>query len=386
MDFRISLVLMPRISFLIMLFLIALGFLIFSFSANFKSLTKLNDWQITQNRRFHLTLSLLFLTTLIYWYIDRWIIQLPDPIIPYLFFVLVISMLFTLRVAIATSILSVFLIEYYLYKPRYDLNPADHYITMTFTIIGILISLMIGFLIRRHEDSLIKDKEELRTLIKARDEFASVAAHDLKTPLTTIKLYIQSMSQVKDQKVSSRVTDSINTIDREADKLLAMIDRLLDFSKLQEGKLQLKLEKVDLVSLSKSQIKSVQRIFPNHKFKLSCRVKRAPVAADRMSLERILTNLLTNAAKYSSPKTTVTLEIKKQKNDFLASIKDQGKGIGREHLGKLFNAFYQADSSHAGLGLGLHITKQLVEMQKGKIGVKSRVNKGSTFFFTLPKA
>lgn len=333
-----------------------------------------------------MTMSLLFLTTIVYWFIDRGVTQLPDPVIPYLFFVLIISMLFTLRVAIATSILSILLIEYYLYKPRYDLNPADHPITVSFTVAGILISLLIGYFIRRHEDSLVKDKEELRTLIKARDEFASVAAHDLKTPLTTIKLYIQSMTKVRNEKVSSRVTESINTIDREADRLLAMIDRLLDFSKLQEGKLRVKLEKVDLAKATKEQLRNVKQIYPNHKFKYISNVKRSYALADKMCTERILTNLLTNAAKYSAPKTTILVEIGKQKNNFLVSVKDQGKGIEKKHLDKLFDAFYQADSSHAGLGLGLHITKQLVEMQKGKIGVKSRVNKGSTFYFTLPES
>lgn len=342
-------------------------------------------------RIYLLCLIALVLITIIYWAVDAHIIDVPNPAVPYAFFILAITINFGFRVAFITSILSAGLIDFYLYEPRYHIFQSQHFFSELVTLIGLVISLVVGSRIRSYEQLLKKSSDELRLLIKMRDQFTSIAAHDLKNPLTTIRLYSEMLSKnLTTKKASSLKTAALlkvstETIRNETDKLLEMINRLLDFSRLQQGKFDLKIERIDLLKVCQQKIKIMKIQYPTHKFKLVSSLKKATILADKISVDRVLTNLLINAVKYSKEGLAVKVSIEPNKHFYLVEIADEGVGVEKQSLNKLFEPFFQAHGTKKGLGLGLYIVKQLVELNKGNIWVESEYHKGTSFFISFPK-
>jgi signal transduction histidine kinase len=329
---------------------------------------------------------LLLMTTILYWVIDTHYLNLPDPVLPYIFYILIIGILFGLRVSVYTAVITFFLISYYLFEPRYNFYTPETALSIILTIFGIAVSILIAHYIRQYQERLLKEQGTLRALVKARDQFAAVTAHDLKTPITTIKLYSQLLGKEQLSKQAGKtLAQSTATINQEADKLLSMIDLLLDFSKLQEGKLTIHKERVNLCELCTERIDTMRSLYPFYTFALNLPRKSCFIYADKVALDRVITNLLSNAAKYSPEKTTIMLNLKKQGDVYLLSVNDQGQGIAKEHQKSLFKPFYQVAGSKQGLGLGLYIVKVLVELHSGKIWLTSKVNHGTTFYISLPK-
>jgi signal transduction histidine kinase len=330
-------------------------------------------------------LFLFLLVVIIYWLTDTFIRDLPDPVVLYTLFILLIVINFGIIVGSMVAVLSFLLVDFYLFEPRYHLIATQDASSILSTLIGIVVTLYVGTKIHDYQQGLIKKTGDLEMLIKARDQFAAIAAHDLKNPITTIKLYTDLLGHKKiSVKANSAINQSTSVIDRETDKLLIMIDSLLDFSKLQNQKLELKIQTLDLVSILKFRIEVLSKLFPDHNFTFKSTFKKALVLADSIAMERILTNLLTNAAKYSPPKTQILVEINKDKNEFIISIKDQGRGIPAQLQQKLFEPFFQSSKNNQGLGLGLYIVKALVEMQNGQIWLNSTLKRGSTFYLSFP--
>lgn len=342
---------------------------------------------IERLRSFFATLTLFVLASIAFWATDIYFINLPDPILPISLYVLVMSIYFGLKATVAVAVVASFIGEYYLFEPRYRVFSPETAFSVLLNTVGVLASLLIGNKIYEYQRRLLKNTEDLRSLIRARDQFASIAAHDLKNPLTTIKLYAQSIDQrYSKQDATNRIHGSISIIDRETDKLLDMVNRLLDLSKIEEDRYVLNKEQLDLNKLCRERIESMRLIYPNHKFCLKTRGPHILLNADQVALDRILTNLLTNAAKYSPPRSKVEMEIRKNKKSVHITVKDQGWGFKKEELEKLYQPFYQTDSRNQGLGLGLYISKRLIELHGGKIQVKTRYGKGSRFIVSLPTA
>ncbi len=330
-------------------------------------------------------LVVLFITTLLYLVVDVVVINIPDPTIPYIFYILIITILFGLRTAFITTIVTAGLLDYYLFEPRYIIFVESHRASEYITLFGLFISLIIGDTIRRYQLSLIKGSDDLKLLLKARDQFASITAHDLKNPLTTIKLY----AEILDKKYGRRrpgkqLHDSVTTIGLETDKLLEMVNRLLDFSRIQTGKMRLNLEQIDIVSLCRRKIKVFQHTHPDFKIEFIPKVKKAFVLGDLVSLDRVITNLLSNAVKYSSEKKEILLTLTKRQKNIILQIKDRGIGVDENKIKNLFDPFYQTSDTNEGLGLGLYISKTIVERHKGTIWVTSKKGKGSSFFISIP--
>ncbi len=332
-----------------------------------------------------LLLALLLTVTIIYWAIDVHITELPDPAIPYVFIILIYTVLFGVKTAFIVSLLSIGLITYYLFEPRYDLNPLDNFLDISITVVGLVLSMIVGQRIRKYQQLMQKREKELELLIKTREQFSSMIAHDLKTPITTIKLYTQMMDKMNmTKKLDRTVYQAVKTIDKETSKLLSMVNTLLDYTKIQTGKLSLNLSWFDLYVLCEERTTVLQGLYPHHTFTFEAQRDNFQLYGDQLALDRVITNLLSNAAKYSPQKSTILLKLQKQKRLYIIEVKDQGQGISKIHKQHLFDPFYQIPGSRDGLGLGLYIVKAIIELHKGSIRVLSQQKKGSTFFIELP--
>ncbi|OGH12247.1 MAG: hypothetical protein A2857_00580 [Candidatus Levybacteria bacterium RIFCSPHIGHO2_01_FULL_36_15] len=340
-------------------------------------------------RLYILSLITLAAMTLLYRIFNAKLVNLPDPVFPYLFYILVLAIIFKVRTAALTAVLSFFLIVYYILIPKYNFYSSSFNQVVALTLAGLGLSLLIGSIIRNFQQKILKQKEELELLVRARDQFTSVTAHELKVPLTTIKLYSQLIDKKykgKEKIDISKLQDSAKAINEETDKLLNMINDLLDFSRTQRNKLQIKPELLNLVPLVRERIKVMRGVYPDHKYVFILYVKNAIIYADHLSVERIFTNLLTNAARYSSSQSKITVGLNKKKKHYTVTVKDQGIGIEKKLQNKIFDPFYQGQHGGQGLGLGLYIAKTLTKLNKGEIWFRSRFKKGSTFYVSFPMA
>lgn len=225
--------------------------------------------------------------------------------------------------------------------------------------------------------------EEVKALNAKKDEFIALASHELKTPLTTIKGYLQLISKKDQDKIAKMFIDKTLT---QVGKLSSLISDLLDVSKIEAGKLQFNSEKLDLRDL----LEEVMETFPytnnTHKILFELPQEKSIVLGDRQRIEQVLINLLTNAIKYSPKADKVYVRINNENERVTVRIKDEGVGLKEEHLSKIFNRFYRAEGVGrvSGLGIGLYLTKEIIERHHGEIHVTSEYGKGSEFYFSLP--
>ena len=225
--------------------------------------------------------------------------------------------------------------------------------------------------------------EEVKALSAKKDEFIALASHELKTPLTTIKGYLQILEK-SEQNDRDRLF--IGKISNQVDKLNTLISDLFDVSKIEAGKLQLFMESFDLQELVTEIIETFQYTDKSHRIILQSDGKPLPLEADKARIEQVMLNLLTNAIKYSPKANEVLVTIESTESTVTVRVKDEGIGLSTEHQKKIFSRFYRAEGTAniAGLGLGLYLTKEIIDRHHGQIAVKSEPGKGSTFFFTLP--
>lgn len=373
---------------LLLLFLVSSGTLIL-LSTSFQYVKKLkNKYYRTYVNTTYILISTIALMgiTIVYWLIDTQLFPLNIPAQPYIFFTLIITILFGYRIGTVASIFSTVLILYYLYDPRYTLDPTFHTVDFVLTLFSLGISVGIGQLLRNYERRLILESDQLKELIKARDQFTSAAAHDLRTPLTVIKLYLQSMLRSKEGTTSKAAKKSLQHIDAETDKVIELINSLFDFSRIESNKMTLTKKEADIVSLCRLTTKKLSQVHTTHSISLSCRITKLSVFIDPLAIERVLTNLITNAVKYSPQGSNIKVKLSANKRSVTLTVSDQGQGVPEELKEKLFDPFFQTSSGNSGLGLGLYIARSLVNLHKGKIWVVSNKEIGSTFYVRLPIA
>lgn len=234
---------------------------------------------------------------------------------------------------------------------------------------------------------------ELRKLDQIKSEFVAVASHELRTPLTAIKNAVQLLLMEKAGELNENQKKFLAMAERNINRLINILNDLLNLSRIESGKMVMRLEELNLRSIlellyfsfkPQAEEKSIQ-------LKLNLPAKLSPVYGDKEKVEQILSNLISNSLKFTPPKGEVVISAEPLEGDedmMAIAVKDTGIGIPAEHLDKIFEKFYQVEDSlqrsHGGTGLGLAITKGLVEAQKGKIFVESEPGKGSVFTFTLP--
>jgi PAS domain S-box-containing protein len=227
--------------------------------------------------------------------------------------------------------------------------------------------------------------------LQARDEFLSIASHELKTPLTSLRLQVQTrtrkLSRGNFAAFSPDRLEKMNVNDmRQIERITRLIDDMLDISRINTGKLTIELERFDLCSLASEVIERYREHLEaqGSQVILSC---CDPVEGnwDRFRIEQVLANLLTNAMKYGAGK-SVEVSVSRQGTRATLKVRDHGIGIAKENLVRIFQRFERAVAAReiSGLGLGLYITKQIVEMHGGSIQVESEIGEGSTFILKLP--
>jgi signal transduction histidine kinase len=240
--------------------------------------------------------------------------------------------------------------------------------------------------------SLESQQAELRNAVATRDEFLSIAAHELKTPLTTLRLqmeYLKRSAQLEGLHniPPDKLAKMLETSDRQVDRLSKLIDNLFDTTKITSGLLDLELDEVDLSEI----IKEVVDRFSGQLQVSGCKVEldlKSPLRGvwDRARLEQVFINLLTNAMKYGGGR-PIKITAGGDTKTAVLTVQDFGMGISDEVLGKLFQRFERGvPSSHfGGLGLGLYISKKIITAHGGTIEVTSEPDNGSVFVVKLPR-
>ena len=244
--------------------------------------------------------------------------------------------------------------------------------------------LLISINIIRNKATAVKELLLSREVEKKKDEFIGIASHELKTPLTSIKAYIQLLER-SDLKETERmfVRKAISQIK----KLSTLIADLLDVSKIQAGSLQLHVQTFLLADLISESIETVNHIYTNHQIVIDSELPHVQMSGDKFRLEQALNNLLNNAIKYSPGSNTIYINGKQINDHVEIEVRDEGIGISTESQNRIFEKFYRAEGlsqSLSGLGMGLYISNEIVRRHKGKITVSSVLDKGSIFTMHIP--
>jgi PAS domain S-box-containing protein len=225
--------------------------------------------------------------------------------------------------------------------------------------------------------------EEIKTLNTRKDEFIGVAGHELRTPVTTIKGYLQLMDEHTEPGASK---DFLEKALRQVNKLNRLISDLLDVSKIQAGKLQYNMMTCRLEPLLRDSVETIRQIYPTHSVECILPAEDFVIFADGAKIEQVLINFLTNAVKYSPDNDKIVLTLKKEGNKALVSVKDFGIGIPQQHLENIFHRYFRFDPVNrvSGLGIGLYISKEIIRRHGGDIWAESTEGEGSVFYFSLP--
>lgn len=228
-----------------------------------------------------------------------------------------------------------------------------------------------------------KYTKELEALNKQKDEFMSLASHELKTPLTSAKAYVQLLHKAIE--TNPREEDLIKRALQSISRLENLINDLLDVSKIKAGKLPYNMELIHFNDIIKRSVRDVQLLSNTHNIIIK-NTADVMLVGDRVRLEQVLNNLLTNAIKYSPNADKVEVESIQEGGSLIVSVKDYGIGIPNEFLDRLIERYYRVDNTirFPGLGVGLYITTEILKQHGGKLFIESEVNKGSTFNFIIP--
>jgi len=229
------------------------------------------------------------------------------------------------------------------------------------------------------------DITEFKRLQQQKDDFISIASHELKTPITTLKASLQLLDRMKDNPSANLLPRLIEQSSRSMGKISELVEDLLNVSRMNEGQIKLNKEKFTLAHVLNECCNHV-RIAGNHDL-IFQGDDQLEVFADEHRIDQVIVNLVNNAVKYAPNSRNIYLIVEQTGQMAKVSVKDNGPGINPDKLPHLFDRYYRADDSGyqvSGLGLGLYISADIIERHGGQIGVESEPGKGSTFWFTLP--
>ena len=245
--------------------------------------------------------------------------------------------------------------------------------------------------------------EKLQELDKLKSQFLSIASHELKTPITAMSGFVQiAVRRIKRRlgagrpdetdwkKEEETLLEQLEVVQRQTGKLARLVDELLDVSRIESGRLELRLAEVDLPELLAEMMRRHQLMATKHELRLHYDPEhKLGVRADRDHLEQVLNNLIGNAMKYSPEGGPIDVTVRRADEQGVEfSVSDQGIGIRAAELERVFGLFYRSPDRSArdvgGMGLGLYITKEIVDRHEGRIWAESEVGKGTTFHVVLP--
>lgn len=233
----------------------------------------------------------------------------------------------------------------------------------------------------------VTDITDMKRLEQRKDDFIKMASHELKTPVTTIKGYIQLLMKMVTSKENPFFTDSLLTMDKQVSRLSKLIADLLDATKMETGQLKVNPEIFSIHEVIEDILSDVRTVsltnaivFDQH--------DDAFVYADKDRISQVINNLLNNAIKYSPGASEVIIETKMENNEIIVSVRDFGIGIAPENHEKIFERFYRVsdkkENTFPGFGIGLFIVKEIITLHKGRVWVESEQGKGALFSFSLP--
>ncbi|ETZ20381.1 PAS domain-containing sensor histidine kinase [Pedobacter sp. V48] len=223
-------------------------------------------------------------------------------------------------------------------------------------------------------------------MIKRKDEFISIASHELKTPMTSLKAYLQLISRYSNDNIPDQFTMLIAKASGSLNKLEILVNDLLDVSKIQAGKLNFSKTKVEVSSLVRICVENAGYMFPDFKLIFDAEGDFF-VLGNQERLEQVVMNMISNAVKYSPENLNAFIKIFAEGSMVRIAVTDYGIGMTELQLEKIFDRFYRVDEASVmagGLGMGLYICEEIVKSHEGKMGVTSNFGQGSTFYVLLP--
>lgn len=238
---------------------------------------------------------------------------------------------------------------------------------------------------------LTRALSEVKSVSKRKSDFISAVSHELRTPLTSIKGYASILLAGKLGQVPAEIRERLDKINRHSDELVHMVNELLDISRIEAGKVGMKMERFELEGTLSAvmELLSVQAKEKEIDLKYQIAEGAKLVSADREQLKRVFINIVGNAIKFTPRKGKISIQARLLDNQVQIDISDTGSGIPPEAQEAVFEEFYRVDNAinqeTKGSGLGLALVKRIIEAHQGKIWLKSKVGAGSTFSFTLPK-
>jgi PAS domain S-box-containing protein len=230
------------------------------------------------------------------------------------------------------------------------------------------------------------DIQQQKIINERKDEFIGIASHELKSPLTSLKAYIQLLERSINKSSDETSKTFIHKTNAYISRLNNLVEDLLDVSKIQSGKLSFDITHFKLGELLSDSLESLKITNSNHQVQVEGDSETI-IAGDRFRLEQVFTNFLSNAIKYSPDSNKVIINITKDNGFIKIAVTDFGIGIPQKKISQLFQRFSRVESESRkfhGLGLGLYISAEIIRRHGGKVGVESEQGKGSTFYFTLP--
>jgi two-component system OmpR family sensor kinase len=246
-----------------------------------------------------------------------------------------------------------------------------------------------GFVVTCRDISETRELDAMRKLSQLKSEFLSSISHELRTPLTSIKAYAETLLNRLDQLPRPILVEGLHIIDSETDRMVKLVDDLLDFSRIDAGKLKLHREHVDLRFLIESVVSEMKFYSNKHALVFVSKLERAPALLDTNRIKQAVINLMNNGIKYSPDGGEVSCTLMEENETYHVVVEDHGIGIPSESLPHVFEKFYRVEGPYmykiGGTGLGLSITKAIIEAHGGKIWLESLVGKGTVVHFVLPK-
>ncbi len=233
----------------------------------------------------------------------------------------------------------------------------------------------------------IEDITERKQLEQQKDEFISIASHELKTPITSVKAYAQILGQRFRKANDSKSVELVGKMDLQLDKLTSLIGDLLDVTKIEAGRIQFNESTFDFNKLIDATVEELQRTTEKHTISKELEPS-VTVLGDHDRLGQVITNFITNAIKYSPQANKIIVKTTLNKGNVVLSVQDFGLGLTKDDQAKVFERFYRVSGSdqntYPGLGLGLYISSEIIKRHRGRVWVEGKKINGSTFCFSLP--
>ncbi len=246
----------------------------------------------------------------------------------------------------------------------------------------------IGIIIVFRNMLALKELERLRQLDELKSEFVSNVSHELRSPLSIIKSYVEALLDQVDPIDRQTQKEFLTVVNNETDRLTALVSDLLDISRIESGKFEMELSPVALTDIIQGVLRDLEDKSSRHKIVVDIPSHLPDIAADADKMVQVFLNLLDNAIKFSPDGGEISIKVEVNGKMVKCDISDQGIGITKKYMPRIFEKFYRVDNSDkyeiSGTGLGLSIVKHIVESHGGKISVRSKLGKGSTFTISLP--